>query len=297
MLLLGCESGLRSIDRSTTAKLRESAESMGGGAIYPEIDPSRYESGSYFPDFPKDVDRPTTVNPAANELAFEAIPAADEDAESIAARFRKMAEGEPNSRVFTFDDAVGYAIRHADEYLTSEEAYLIVAIRLLIEEHRWTPLPANVTRLNFASDGTDGRFNNALSIVNDLGVSQRLPFGGEVSAAFVVSATQQLDDYLSNNDTQSADIVLEAAIPLLRGFGDVALEPLIQQRRNLVYAARDFEQFRRDFFFDLANDYLSLVLQLQAIANAERQVERSAAVEARTKALVDSGRTEPFQAD
>ncbi len=32
---LGCESGLRSIDRSTTAKLRESAEAMGGGAIYP----------------------------------------------------------------------------------------------------------------------------------------------------------------------------------------------------------------------------------------------------------------------
>ena len=294
---LGCESGLRSIDRSTTAKLRESAEAMGGGAIYPEIDPSRYESGSFFPDFPEDVDRPATVNPAANELTFEAIPAAEEDAESIAARFRKMAEGDPNARLFSFDDSVGYAIQHADEYLTAEEAYLIIAIRLLIEEHRWTPLPANVTSLNFASDGTNGRFNNALSIVNDLGVSQRLPFGGEVSAGFVVAATQQLDDYLQNNDTQSADFVLEAAIPLLRGFGDVALEPLIQQRRNLVYAAREFEQFRRDFFFDLANDYLGLVLQLQAIANAERQVERSAAVEARTKALVDSGRTEPFQAD
>jgi outer membrane protein TolC len=296
-LSVGCESGLRSIDRATTEKLRESAEAMGGGAIYPDIDASRYENGSYFPDFPKDVDRPATVNPAATDLTFEPIPASSEDAESISARFRKMAEGDPNSKVFTFDNAVAYSIEHADEYLSAEEAYLIVAIRLLIEEHRWTPLPANDTRLNFASDGTDGRFNNALSIVNDLGVSQRLPFGGEVSAGFVVAATQQLDDYLANNDAQSADIVLEAAIPLLRGFGDVALEPLIQQRRNLVYAAREFEQFRRDFFFDLANDYLSLVLQLQAIANAERQVERSAAVEARTKALVDSGRTEPFQAD
>ena len=145
---LGCESGLRSIDRSTTAKLRESAEAMGGGAIYPEIDPSRYESGSYFPDFPKDVDRPATVNPAANELTFEAIPATEEDAESIAARFRKMAEGDPNARLFSFDDSVGYAIQHADEYLTAEEAYLIIAIRLLIEEHRWTPLPANVTSLS-----------------------------------------------------------------------------------------------------------------------------------------------------
>jgi outer membrane protein TolC len=118
-----------------------------------------------------------------------------------------------------------------------------------------------------------------------------------VSASFVVSATEQLDDYLNSTDTQSADIVLEAAIPLLRGFGDVAQEDLVQSRRNLVYAAREFEQFRRDFYYDLADDYLTLVQQLQSIANGERQVERSAAVEARTRALVESGRTEPFQAD
>jgi outer membrane protein TolC len=294
---VGCESGLRSIDRSTTEKLRTSAEQLGGGAIYPEIDANRYEPGSYFPDFPEDVDRPPTLNPPASVLRFESIPSVQEDAASIARRFNRMAEGEPNARVFGFDDSIAYSLARADEYLTAEEAYLLVAIRLLIEEHKWTPLPANVTSATFANDGTAGRFNNALSIVNDLGVAQRLPFGGEVSAAFVVSATQQLDEYLNSTDTQSADIVLEAAIPLLRGFGDVAQEDLIQQRRNLVYAARAFEQFRRDFFLDLADDYLALVLQLQGIANGERQVERSAAVEARTKALVESGRTEPFQAD
>ncbi|MDI9403026.1 MAG: TolC family protein [Limnohabitans sp.] len=295
--MLGCESGLQSIDRQTTEKLRESAESMGGNAIYPEYDPNRYESGSYFPDFPENADNPATVNPKADELSFTSIPTAKEDAESIAARFEKMARDEPNSRLFTFDDSIAYAIEHSNEYLTAEEAYLLVAIRLLIEERRWQLLPSNVTTATFANDGTNGRFNNAVSIVDELGVSQRLPFGGEVAAAFVVQATQQLDDYLQNNDTQSADIVLEAAFPLLRGFGDVALEPLIQQRRNLIYAARNFEQFRRDFFQDLADDYLTLVLQLQGIANGERQVERSAAVESRMKALVESGRTEPFQAD
>jgi outer membrane protein TolC len=225
------------------------------------------------------------------------IPQAKEDANSISKRFAKMAQDDPNAKLFTFDDAVAYSMVHADEYLTAEEAYLIVAIRLLIEEHKWTPLPTNITSAKFINDGYAGRYNNALSIVNDLGVSQRLPFGGDVSASFVVSATQQLDEYLSSTDTQSADIVLRAAIPLLRGFGDVAQEDLIQSRRNLVYAARNFEQFRRDFYYDLSNDYLTLVLQLQGIANGERQVERSAQVEARTKALVASGRTEPFQAD
>ncbi|MEY3141524.1 MAG: hypothetical protein RLY21_17 [Planctomycetota bacterium] len=297
-ILSACDSGLQRIDRATNEKLRASAEQLGGGAIYPEIDANRYEPGSYFPDFPEGVDQPMTVNPPVNELSFEAIPQAKEDADSIAQRFEKMAEGDPNAKLFTFEDAIAYSMMHSDEYLTAEEGYLITAIRLLIEEHKWTPLPTNVTAATFANGGDgSGRFNNALSIVNDLGVAQRLPFGGEVSASFVVAATQQLDDYLLSTDTQSADIVLEAAIPLLRGFGDVAQEDLIQARRNLVYAARGFEQFRRDYYYDLADDYLTLVLQLQGIANGERQVERSAAVEARTKALVDSGRTEPFQAD
>ncbi len=296
-LLASCSSGLRDIDKATTEKLRESAEVLSGGAIYPEIDANRYQPGSYFPDFPADADRPPTTNPAASTLTFESIPDKEEDAASIAARFEHMAQGDPNARIFTFDESIQYSLEHADEYLTAEEAYLMVAIRLLIEEHQWQPIPTNATAATFNSEGDGARFNNAFSLINDLGISQRLPFGGEISASFLVNATQQLDDYLSSEDTQSADIVLQAEIPLLRGFGDVAQEDLIQQRRNLVYAARAFEQFRRDFYYDLADDYLQLVLQLQAIANGQRQVERSAAVEARTKALVESGRTEQFQAD
>ena len=293
----GCESGLQRIDRVTNERLRESAERLGGGAIYPEVDYNRYESGSYFPDFPEDADRPSTENPPAGELAFESIPPAKEDAASIARRFERMSASDPNARLFGFDDAIAYAIAHSNEYLTAEEAYLLVAIRLLIEERRWELLPTNVTAATFGTEGNGSRFNNALSLVNDLGVSQRLPFGGSVSASFVTAVTRQLDEAILNDNTSSSDILLEAEIPLLRGFGDVAQEELIQARRNLVYSARQFEQFRRDFYYDLAADYLTLVVQLQGLANGERQVERSAAVEARTKALVESGRTEPFQAD
>ena len=285
------------VDRTTTAKLRESAAQIGGDSIYPEIDSKRYESGSIFPDFPDDVDRPATSNPTASELVFEEIPSTQEDAASITQRFERMAAGPTDARKFGFDDALKQAIAHSDEYQTAQETYLIAAIRLLIEEHRWGVLPTNVSAASMSSTGDGSRFDNALRLVNELGVSQRLPYGGEVSAAFVVNATEQLDDYLGNGDAQSANFVLAAEIPLLRGAGDVAREELIQSRRNLIYAARNFEQFRSDFYLELAADYLQLVLQLQNIANGQRQVDRSAAVEARTKALVESGRTEPFQAD
>ncbi|MEY3021046.1 MAG: hypothetical protein RIS86_242 [Planctomycetota bacterium] len=230
-------------------------------------------------------------------MRFTAIPSAQEDAASIARRFEKMARGEPDARIITFDEAILLAKERSQEYLFAEENYLLAALRLMVEERRWQLLPSNETALGFATVGDGSRFDNAMTVINDFGLSQRLPFGGQVSASFVAAATERLDDYLSSNDNQSADIVLQASIPLLRGFGDVAQEPLIQARRDLVYSARDFEQFRRDFYIDLAADYLQLVVQMQSIRNGELQVERSAEVEARTRALVQSGRTEPFQAD
>ncbi len=294
---LGCESGMSRIDREMNRRLQASAESLGGGAVYPLSDGNRYESGEKFPEFAPDADRPATVNPSAAELKFETESTADDAAARIAKRLEQLAEVEPDTRLLGFDESVAYALANSREYLTAEESYLVAAIRLLIEERRWEPLPSNVSSLDFSSNGGGSRYDNALSIVNELGVSQKLPFGGDVGAAFVVRATEELDDYLSSSDAQSADVVLRANIPLLRGFGDVAREDLIQARRNLIYAARSFEQFRRDFYYDLANDYLQLVVQLQGIANGELQVQRSAEVEARTKALVESGRTEPFQAD
>ncbi|MFM7132928.1 MAG: hypothetical protein ACKO0W_01275, partial [Planctomycetota bacterium] len=196
--LVGCESGMERVDRTTTEKLRQSASQIGGDSIYPEIDSNRYESGSFFPDFPEDVDRPATTNPKASELAFAAMPSTQEDATSITQRFERMAAGPADARKFGFDDALKQAIANSDEYQTAQETYLIAAIRLLIEEHRWGVLPTNVSTASMSSTGDGSRFDNALRLVNELGVSQRLPYGGEVSAAFVVNATEQLDDYLGN---------------------------------------------------------------------------------------------------
>ena len=271
--LVGCEMGLRQIDESTNEKLRSSAEALGGNAVAPVVDGSRYTPGSYFPDWPENADQPPTINPRADELVFKAVDKAANDAQSIAERFEQLMAGSPDARLLTFDESISYAIEHSEEYLLAQESYLITAIRLLIEEHRWTPLPTNVSSAQVIADGNDGRFASTLNLLNETSITQQLPFGGDVSAAFVVDATQQLDNAIGD-DQQSADIVLAATFPLQRGFGDVALEPLIQSRRNLVYAARNFETFRREFYFQLATTYLGLVLQLQQIANAERQVER-----------------------
>jgi hypothetical protein len=178
----GCESSLHSVDQATNEKLRASAEQLKGGAIYPQLEPNTYEPGSYFPEYPKDVAAPATDNPAASDLKFESVKREKEDAASITKRFEAMEKRADNTRVLTFDDAVAYALEHSEEYLNAEEAYLLVAIRLLIEEHRWEPIPSNITTAGYTSNGGGSRFDNALSIVNELGASQKLPFGGDVSA-------------------------------------------------------------------------------------------------------------------
>lgn len=291
---LGCDS-LSAVDRRTNEAILASAEAVGEAAILPQYDPARYTEGNAFPG-PAD-DSPATRNPPIQDLSVLRRETATETTEQIIDRFNSMVGTPPDAQVLTFQESVRVSQQSAAEYLDAEEAYIITALRLLIEEHRWGPRFFNDTTAAFdATSDSTGRYSTAITALNTFGVSQRLPYGGEVSARFLVSATEQLDNAVGGSN-QSADIILAAEIPLLRGAGQTAREALVQARRNLIYAAREFQSFRREFYFDLATDYLQLVFQQRQIANSEAQVQRSREVEERTDALVVSGRTEQFQAD
>ncbi|MGA1630478.1 MAG: TolC family protein [Phycisphaerales bacterium] len=296
--LVGCDSAMRTIDRRTEATLLSAADDVSGGTIAPRLrTDALYEGDPMAPDYPERY-RPPTRNPSASDLRFTPQPPRDETLEAAAARIQ--AEGMPPADAVELDlrGAIRFAIDNAVEYLNAEETYIIVALALIIEQHRWEPRPFNVTSAEFAALGNDGRFGRTLQISNDLGVTQRLPYGGEVSARLVVDVTRQVDGFFTQEGTaQSADLILQAEIPFLRGAGIAAREELIQRSRDLIYAARSFEEFRRDFCFSLIRGYLDLVLQQQEIANARRQVASSRQVDQREDALVKAGRQPPFQAD
>ena len=46
---------------------------------------------------------------------------------------------------------------------------------------------------------------------------------------------------------------------------DMLLEPLIQSERDLVYAARRFARFRKEFFFDIATTYYNILLTYRRV--------------------------------
>ena len=88
----------------------------------------------------------------------------------------------------------------------------------------------------------------------------RVLLAGGLGPQNLARATEDLHHRVAGENVQDAAIILEADIPLLRGAGLAAREDLIQSERDLIYAARDFEEFRRQFLFDIAREFLDLVL-------------------------------------
>ena len=235
------------------------------------------------------------MDPAADELAFTGRSEAESEADAIIKRIQRLADTPANAEPLTLDYAIAFAQQNATEYTGAEETYLLSALSLIVQEHLFEPRFFNETTID-AGEGI-GRYDAALRVANDFGVRQRLPYGGEVTARFLAGLTRNIDDASTENGVQNAGFIIEGRLPLLRGGGIVARESLIQAQRNLVYASRSFEIFRRDFYVAIVTDYLGLVLQLQAITNAEGGLALNRQVEELLTALVETGRSQPFEAD
>lgn len=247
--------------------------------------------------------RPATANPAAAELRY--TPATDQ--RDVSARLRTFASNVGilpaadgtiiQTQIITLQDSFRLSQESGRELLSAQEEYILTAISLLIERHLWGPRFFNDTRVSIAGAGDDGRFNHALSIVNTLRATQRLPYGGNLEAAWVWDATEQLREQATRGYTQSSRIVLSGNLPLLRGAGLVAREDLVQAERNVIYSARTFERFRRSYLVDIAADYFDLLQTKASIGNQRKQLESLLENERGTSAKVDAGRLEAFERD
>ncbi|QYK48038.1 MAG: TolC family protein [Phycisphaeraceae bacterium] len=238
---------------------------------------------------------PDTTNPDVNELTF--VPA--DEARDVAARLESYARRASGAgqevRTLTITDVFRIVQRTGREYLNAEEDYLIAAISLLIEQHRWGPRLFNDTAVTVGASGDSGSFDHAINVVNSLRATQRLPYGGEVEARWVWRATEQLRSSVSGQYRQSSELILGGSIPLLRGGGVTARESIIQAERDIIYAARSFEEFRRSFLADIADDYFALLQTRSQIANQERQIESLRRLNEATQARVDAGRESRFR--
>lgn len=285
-MLAGCslESVDKRIDRLVEARSRE----LGTGAA-PRVsstqDASKITDNAY-------AEEPFTINPGADELPFAPLP----DDRDVLTRIEGFYQPDRPSQMVTLEDALRIAQTTSREYIAAEEDYILSAISLLIQRHLWSPRFFNDISLNVAGDINDGNDQAALNVVNELRVTQLLPYGGNVEARLVSQASRQLVNTVGDRTDASTQLILDADIPLLRNAGPIAREDRIQAERNLVYAARTFERFRRSLFVSIANEYFSLVAQQQALRNQESRLLGIERLQDETAAQVDAGRRNPFEA-
>ncbi|QOI99296.1 MAG: TolC family protein [Phycisphaeraceae bacterium] len=237
------------------------------------------------------------MNPSASSLTYEPADEARDVAARLDAYTRRELGGDEGREAVELDlaGALREAQRAGREYLSAQEDYLIAAIGLLVERHLWSPRFFNDTFVGIAGAGDQGRFEHALSIINTLRATQRLPFGGEVEARWITRATDQLRQQATGYYVQSSELGISGNVPLLRGAGDVAREGLISAERNLVYQAREFERFRRQYLVSVSTDYFALIQTQARITNQERQLASLETFRRGTSERVAAGRIREFE--
>ncbi|MBI4719543.1 MAG: TolC family protein [Planctomycetes bacterium] len=174
----------------------------------------------------------------------------------------------PHVETMGLHAALAYANRHARRLQDAKEDLHLAALGLTLERHLWTPQFVASVQAEYANYGQVRDFDHAMSAVSEVGVTQRLPFGGEVGARVINTLMRDLGAHVTSGETGQA--ILDANIPLFRGAGRVAYESRYQAERNLIYAVRTYEHFRRAFLVEVAADYLRLQQAKAAIANTHK---------------------------
>ncbi|MCH7704843.1 MAG: TolC family protein [Planctomycetes bacterium] len=175
--------------------------------------------------------------------------------------------------VFSLSDTLAYALLHSRELQDAKEDLFSTALELSLERHLWTPqFAALISEAAFVHSGSQiDAPRREFSASSALSVTQRLPFGGQISASLLSNLLRDLE--ARSTTSESGVFSVAANIPLLRGAGHTAYETRYQAERSLVYAVRTYERFRRSFAVDIAADYFNLQQRKASIANARISYE------------------------
>jgi len=243
---------------------------------------------------------PATVNPSARELpARHATETGKADAQGTVqmpialSAVEAMAD---NVLELDLQGALATALTHSRDYQSRREDLYLSALTVLAEKHLWGPRFFSTVSGLVSGTPEDGEHDQALSVITRMGVTQRLPYGGTVSATALVDFVRLLKDTSNGaGEGQDAALQLSLRLPLMRGSGQVARENLIQTYRDLIYATRSFENFRREFLLTVSTRYFDLLQNQSQIANLQRQVNNLEWLSRRIQAMADAGRQPLFE--
>lgn len=291
VFLASCADPFQTIDAKVADLLAEGTTAVGAGDAYPVTD----AWGSTHPDDSAalNVEQPETVNPTAAAMRFKAMVTTEADA-----LVQRLGQSSPDGKddILKLEASLQWAVRHAFDYTYAEEEYILSCLSLLVERHLWTPQIADDVISQYSHFASDlATTKSSAAIINDLNVTQRLPWGGQIAASYLATFSHIVQDAGTSED-KIGQFTLSASIPFLRNAGAIAREDIIQAERDLIYAARTFEEFRRSFHVDVVTAYLALQVQQQELDNAMESVALLDKLAERQRALYEAGRARLYDA-
>lgn len=242
---------------------------------------------------------PATTNPSIEVMQWESV--IDLETQDVLDRLISYEDAAGSGKELTLEEALSWAFSHGREYRFAEEDYILACLNLILELHLWTPqITDEIAMEYFHEDGESDFLQSAEAVVNTFSASQRLPWGGEVTASYVATFAHNVLGAASQSSgsdtTRIGQFTFGGSIPLLRGAGMIAQEDIIQAERRLVYAARAFEEFRREFWFRTVSTWLSLLVQRQNLDNALESEALLETLAERQRALYEAGRARLYDA-
>lgn len=236
---------------------------------------------------------------ARSPLALDALALAPEPGEFLG----QDAEAERGARVLDLATALDLAVRQSREFQTRRELLFLESLDLSLARHRFTPIygadgdgnftittPISVIGTNSFGETVTG-LRNGDQIVRgrmNFGLNWLLATGARLSADFTTDFLR----FVSGGSGQRVSSRLGGSLvqPLLRGAGFKAtLESLKQSERDLLYALREFAQYRQTFAVTTAGDYYQVLQDRDTARNAFLDLQRSRQNVARERAFADEG--------
>lgn len=298
--LVGCGGPAAQLNRDAAALIKKRQHmALGEQTNDPNIVPDERDALSVESDEPY-ASKPATRNPDAEDLpASRRLVTPDFMEEG--AELPRMLDPVEDSLELDLQDVLAYAIANSRDYRNEKEELFISALSLLIERHLWGPRFFNDFTATFSGTPERGDYDQVSELVNEFRVTHRLPYGGEVSVGALVNLVNVLHSQESGGRSpkqeQDTELVVGMTIPLLRGAGQVAREDLIQAERDLIYATRFFERFRREFFVAVSTDYFGLIASAEGLRNQERALGALEESAERFQRLAEAGRVPFFDAE
>ena len=161
---------------------------------------------------------------------------------------------------------VELALINSREYQTQKEQLYQTALRLTLERYAYELQffqRGNGTSINYGHVRNQGSTVNSLAIPTAVGVQKVTRRGADVLAQFANDIVLTFNGPTGFSSRIGSELLFQISQSVIQR--DVIFESLTQAERDVVYAARDFARFRKEFFVNFARDYYSLLLSYRLI--------------------------------